>query len=578
MEGFGLFFGCRQDTNECNDDDKFLPLMESQSSNLPPEEHLGNVEYKLKLVNPDPERIEHLTTQMKWRLEEGNGVALYELGVEDNGNVIGLAAAEFNSSLKTMNSMVDKLNARMDIIKIKRMHCSGNVILFAAEVLVHLSHHITTDICEIRIAFIGSTDSGKSSLIGTLCSGLYDNGNGRSRLTLFRHLHEVVTGRTSSVTEQIIGVEKRTGSVMTLAKCRNPMEMLFRCEKLITLIDLAGHRKYTRTTLFGLTSRKPHFVMVVINKLRGLVSSVIDQINYALSMNILPIIVLTKIDLYSSILGNSNDNDSDCKDPQLRSIVKELSFANFINHLPQCHIIKQNDDMRFVAEQFIDRVITPLFQVSCVTGCGLDNLYGFMCSLSNNQQQIVNPIITNISLPNDIEFQIDHVFSFDKSVLIVRGLQLRGLLHVKDRIFLGPFANGRFVKVKVKSIRRLNVPVNAIYCGQSGSIALVLNEVKIIRKKGLVLISNSSDQSNVCRTMQGNIRILPSKNNKITLHPGCRYTLHMNNICQTVIINSYQECSNEVTLTFHTSYEYVKIGCQFILWNIRAIGVVTKLL
>ena len=31
----------------------------------------GNVEYKLKLVNPNPTRIEHLVTQMKWRLREG---------------------------------------------------------------------------------------------------------------------------------------------------------------------------------------------------------------------------------------------------------------------------------------------------------------------------------------------------------------------------------------------------------------------------------------------------------------------------------------------------------------------------
>ena len=31
----------------------------------------GNIEYKLKLVNPNPSRLEHLVTQMKWRLREG---------------------------------------------------------------------------------------------------------------------------------------------------------------------------------------------------------------------------------------------------------------------------------------------------------------------------------------------------------------------------------------------------------------------------------------------------------------------------------------------------------------------------
>lgn len=38
---------------------------------LPPECAEGNIEYKLKLVNPTQSRFEHLVTQMKWRLREG---------------------------------------------------------------------------------------------------------------------------------------------------------------------------------------------------------------------------------------------------------------------------------------------------------------------------------------------------------------------------------------------------------------------------------------------------------------------------------------------------------------------------
>jgi len=33
------------------------------------EDDYGNIEYKLKLANPSIERVEHLTTQMKFRLE-----------------------------------------------------------------------------------------------------------------------------------------------------------------------------------------------------------------------------------------------------------------------------------------------------------------------------------------------------------------------------------------------------------------------------------------------------------------------------------------------------------------------------
>ena len=48
---------------------------------LPPEDAEGNVEYKLKLVEPTDSRFEHLVTQMKWRLREGQGEAIYEIGM-----------------------------------------------------------------------------------------------------------------------------------------------------------------------------------------------------------------------------------------------------------------------------------------------------------------------------------------------------------------------------------------------------------------------------------------------------------------------------------------------------------------
>lgn len=41
------------------------------TQSLPPEVEEGNVEYKLKLINPTPNRLQQLITQMKWRLKEG---------------------------------------------------------------------------------------------------------------------------------------------------------------------------------------------------------------------------------------------------------------------------------------------------------------------------------------------------------------------------------------------------------------------------------------------------------------------------------------------------------------------------
>lgn len=71
---------------------------------LRPEVERGNIEYKLKLVDPSPQRLVRLVTQMKWRLQEGLGEAIYQIGVEDNGFLSGLNEADLKASLNTLET------------------------------------------------------------------------------------------------------------------------------------------------------------------------------------------------------------------------------------------------------------------------------------------------------------------------------------------------------------------------------------------------------------------------------------------------------------------------------------------
>ncbi|KAL0177192.1 hypothetical protein M9458_026086, partial [Cirrhinus mrigala] len=71
---------------------------------------------------------------------------------------------------------------------------------------------------DLRVAVLGNVDSGKSTLLGVLTQGELDNGRGRARLNLFRHLHEIQTGRTSSISIEILGFDSK-GEVRTAAPC-----------------------------------------------------------------------------------------------------------------------------------------------------------------------------------------------------------------------------------------------------------------------------------------------------------------------------------------------------------------------
>ena len=92
---------------------------------------------QLKLVNPSSTRFEHLVTQMKWRLQEGQGEAIYEIGVEDNGIMVGLSKDELESSLNTLNTMASRLGANTTMLR-HRLVTSGdeNPPRQVAEVLV----------------------------------------------------------------------------------------------------------------------------------------------------------------------------------------------------------------------------------------------------------------------------------------------------------------------------------------------------------------------------------------------------------------------------------------------------------
>lgn len=76
---------------------------------------------------------------MKWRLREGQGEALYEIGVEDNGVLTGLSDSDMNDSLATLQRMASVLGASTTILRERRLD-NGRI---ATEVLVRkVNKHI----------------------------------------------------------------------------------------------------------------------------------------------------------------------------------------------------------------------------------------------------------------------------------------------------------------------------------------------------------------------------------------------------------------------------------------------------
>ena len=113
------------------------------------------------------------------------------------------------------------------------------------------------------VAVLGPVEGGKSTLLGVLMDGQLDNGRGQARLNLLRHRHELVSGRTSSISHGFLGFTA-AGEVVNYETCGSIQEICEASAKLVTFIDLAGHRKYLKTTVFGLSAYQPELAMLVV--------------------------------------------------------------------------------------------------------------------------------------------------------------------------------------------------------------------------------------------------------------------------------------------------------------------------
>ena len=76
-------------------------------------------------------RVEHLTTQMAFRLNEGNGTAYYQIGVLDSGQVTGLSEQEILETMLVLFYMSTTLRPKAQISVHKvRVGSRGYSVMF----------------------------------------------------------------------------------------------------------------------------------------------------------------------------------------------------------------------------------------------------------------------------------------------------------------------------------------------------------------------------------------------------------------------------------------------------------------
>ncbi|CAL8255984.1 unnamed protein product [Lota lota] len=530
---------------------------------LPPEAEEGNIEYKLKLINPTQYRFEHLATQMKWRLQEGRGEAVYQIGVEDNGMLVGLSEEDMRTSLETLHRMAEKVGADITVLRECEVDYDSDDPRKIAEVLIR---KVPDDqqFLDLRVAVLGNVDSGKSTLLGVLTQGELDNGRGRARLNLFRHLHEIQTGRTSSISFEILGFNSK-GEVVNYSESRTAEQICESASKMITFIDLAGHHKYLKTTIFGLTSYCPDFAMLVVSANTGIVGTTREHLGLAMALKVPIFIVVTKVDLCTRATVERTVR-------QLERVLKQPGC----NKVPL--VVDGPDDAVTAAQQFAQSPnITPIFTLSSVSGESLELLkvfFNILPPLSNSKEQ--EELMQQLT-----EFQVDEIYTVPEVGTVVGGTLYSGICREGEKLVVGPTDSGQFHKLTVESIQRNRSGCRVLRAGQAATLALGGFDRSLLRK-GMVMVSPEMDPT-ICWLFEAEIVLLFHAK---TFHKGFQVTVHVGNVRQTatvMAVHGKEELRTGekavVRFKFIKHPEYLKVGAKLLFREgvTKGIGHVTKL-
>jgi len=428
---------------------------------------------------------------MRFRLEEGGGEAFYVLGVSDGGDAVGLSAEELRDTLEVIRKAAELVNAKIIYIRKAEVRKGANI----AEVLIRLSRETLP--IQVNVAIMGHVNAGKSTLTGSLIHGKLDDGNGKLRNMVSRYLHEVMSGRTSSITIRLLGFDELNQVVnWGLRDPTDEAEVMMRSTKVVRLIDLGGHERYLRTTLKGLMGYEINYVCLVVGADDGLSAMGKEHLAVAAILRLPIFVVVTKVDKMPK--------------ERVEQVVKEIKAVLKVPGINRLSIeVDDEDDVVNAIMALRTARVVPIFTVSNVTGKGLDLFTNFIKMLPpKGRTPSGHPLV-----------YIDDVFNVQGTGVVVLGSVVSGALGQNDAYLLGPGAGGEFREVKIKSIQVNRLFVDRVGAGQIATFALQGVRRDELRK-GMVLTDGHPSGK---RRFRAKVYIL---HHPTTIRPGYVATLH----------------------------------------------------
>lgn len=413
----------------------------AKGGRLPQEKETGNVEYKLILhdYRHMPDRLEHYISQLQYRLAE-SGKCYYMLGVDDDGTIKGVSPVEHQVTIKTLQKMVECIGGT--VASLDQVELGSGLIVAEAQIVTSSSSDSASSapISEVAVGVVGPVSSGKSTLIGVLCQGALDNGNGSARMLMLKHRHELLSGHTHSTCFESLlfrsldPLVTATPPIQSSHDFSEPMSLREQQQRLsafktVHFIDTPGvpvsdaDGQGSRSPALLTNNQGPDHLMIVVDAHAGISHSLLEFLEMAVMLGYTHdriFFCLTKTDL--------------CANPS-RSLALPSPLSS-----------------------------SPVFEVSSVTGHGLGALREHLLGLEPAPRTA--PVETAAMC-------VEHVFVGRDVGLIVRGRVASCAALGPGGFLLGPLGpDSAWQEVEIESVHRLRVPVKHAVKGQYVTLSL----------------------------------------------------------------------------------------------------------
>lgn len=578
---------------------------------LEPEIYYGNTEYKL-LIKPDNKRKKGLATQMAFRLREGNGSAMYWLGIMDNGYALGTTKEVLNDSITHISSIADMLGARVQILsqtnvgnsldnigidltnrffqKIVGADCEiiPDRYIASIEVLVHKCHveYETT-----TIGVMGNVNAGKSTLIGTLATGEDDDGKGRNRTHVAKHLHELSSGRTSSVGHIILGYTNEN-TIKYYEPGVDWSIIAKESSKIIKFFDLAGHEKYMKTTIKGLTHNRPNYVIITVEANRGITDITRQHIALCKNHKVPFLILITKIDMVTrKKYSETHKSLGALLKTHFQLMPNTVCDTDDANRMAEQLHQQMNKNQTITKGNMSSSSLVPVIDISCVSGEGLNLLKRMLYRLKQNRDY--DPM-------QQVEFYLENIYEKVQGIgLVISGLLTSGTVTKGQILNIGPDISGDYQPIKIKGVHVDHQLIDKVTAGHHCSFAIsniAGNKIDLKKfvKKDMVVLDDlikpmAFKTFNMIIKMLNIDELTDSSVKKITLGEGSCFIIQFNNIRRPVTIQSidkinikrddiqridgriFPEDKAKITVTLDTP-AYVKKGDMCVLTESHMFG------